>query len=123
MYERILAFAFAGAFASPLMAGCSSEGCTDIDVAPSYRVTVRDAETNELVCNASVSVDGSDARVADTPSDCTYVADIPSGQTASLRVTHGDYQPHDEQLSTAYETDECDKAIAVPVTVKLTRAN
>lgn len=82
-----------------------------------YRVSVVDAVSGAAICDAEVSVSGVAAPAYEP--QCDYAAPIPPGDSAEVEVTKDGYQAATQQVSTAYDTDECDKAVAKRVKVSL----
>ncbi len=53
--------------------------------------------------------------------DCSFVLEIPTNDTsATMAAAKDGYEPHSEQVSTAYDEDDCGHAIARRVKLVLT---
>ncbi|HOI38921.1 MAG TPA: hypothetical protein PLF11_16275 [Bacillota bacterium] len=97
--------------------GCQE--CDDYYEPPSYRIAVFDAGSRTPICDADVSVNEYATRRSTT--DCTYVMEIPPGDSAEVRVSHEGYKPTTLNVATTYEKDSCDHPIEVKIEVNLER--
>lgn len=108
---------WAFALALALNSGCQE--CDDYSEPPSYRISVLDADSSDPICDAEVDVNEYAARRSTV--DCTYVTEIPTGDSAVVQVNHDGYEPATLSVATAYEKDSCDHPIQVKVEIRLER--
>lgn len=100
--------------------GCSWKECTDEYVFPSYRITVQDQTSGELICDALVTVGGAEARRSQV--DCSYAYEIPTqGPSTTIGASKDGYQSVSQEVSTAYEEDDCGHAVERSVKLVLPR--
>ena len=98
--------------------GCTTRDCTDQYVYPIFRITVADAETGALICDANVTAGGATADAY--PAYCWYVAQIQEGvKTVTIAATRSGYDSTSKEVSTSYDEDECGHAIAKRVKLTL----
>ena len=78
-----------------------------------------DADSGTAICDAEVVVNEYSSRRSTV--DCTYVSEIPPGDSAEMRVNHHGYQGATLDVATRYEEDSCDHPIQVKVEISLER--
>lgn len=121
MLTRLVATGFVSVLATSSN-GCF-KSCTDEYVYPSYRVTVADEATGDLICDADVTM-GPGTPARKSPVDCSYVLDIPRPTAPPGMVTifadKPGYAPASKEVSTTHDADDCGHAIAKPVKLALT---
>ncbi len=94
--------------------GCDVNTCASYYNEPRYIVHVRDADTGVLLCGSTINGQAYDSLT------CEYGVPIPETvPEMTLTVSHPGYPTQERVLSTAYELDECGRAINVPVTIQM----
>jgi hypothetical protein len=99
--------------------GCVMRGCTEEYRFPHYRITIVSGTTGGSICDADVTVNGSEAFRG---GDCSYGHEIPSGTDfATVAASKPGFLPTSAEVSTRYDEDECGKAITKRVQLVLQR--
>jgi hypothetical protein len=99
--------------------GCS-EDCNHDEVYPIYRVVVVDQSTGQALCDANVSLGAGGQRAPASTIDCSYVLNVPNGESTTITATHDGFTSASVQVTTKYPTDECNKPEPIEVTIELT---
>jgi len=95
--------------------------CESIYIYPAYHIVVVNSSTGERICDAQVAVTGENTGMQPVSlSGCVYIAVIPNDSAVTISVTGDGFAPAKKTVSTRYETDECDHAIATEVRVDIT---
>lgn len=105
--------------AALLVAACSSD-CDDSRTIPSYFVALRDANSQESICDAVVTMDLKAARTNNKV--CGYAFDIPVDRgSVTIRAEHPDYLPASVEVSTKFSSDHCGHPVQKRVSLTMVK--